>query len=53
MTRQERLLYVNTVIKASTDPQYSTEYNELIAKHRELFLRGIHTKVEFLPWHRW
>lgn len=53
MTREERQRYVNTVIKASTDPRYKTEYENLIAIHKNLFDRGIHDKDQFLPWHRW
>ena len=53
MTRTERLRYVNTVIKASTDRRYRRKYNQLISIHSGLFNRGIHDKQEFLPWHRW
>lgn len=53
MTRAERLLYVNTVIKASTDRRYRRQYNRLIGLHKRLFNRGIHDREEFLPWHRW
>ncbi|XP_078384982.1 putative tyrosinase-like protein tyr-1 [Oculina patagonica] len=53
MTRSERLRYVNTIIRASTDRRYSSEYNQIIGTHRRLFDTGIHDKQEFLPWHRW
>jgi len=53
MTRSERLRYVNTVIRASTDARYRREYNRIIASHRRLFSTGIHDKQQFLPWHRW
>ena len=53
MTRSERLRYVNTVIRASTDARYRSEYNRIIASHRRLFNTGIHDKQQFLPWHRW
>ena len=53
MTRSERLRYVNTVITASSDPRYRTEYNRLIETHRVYFNEGIHFREQFLPWHRW
>lgn len=53
MTREERIRYVNTVIKASTHRRYRRQYNRIIAMHARLFDSGIHSKQQFLPWHRW
>ncbi|KAJ7370850.1 hypothetical protein OS493_029394 [Desmophyllum pertusum] len=53
MTRSERLRYVNTVIKLSTDRRYRREYNRIVGIHKRLFNKGIHTRQQFLPWHRW
>ncbi|CAH3192675.1 unnamed protein product, partial [Porites evermanni] len=53
MTRGERLRYVNTVYRASTDRRYRGKYNRLIAIHSTNFMRGIHDRRQFLPWHRW
>ena len=53
MTREERIRYVNTVIKASTHSRYRRQYNRIIAMHARLFDSGIHSKQQFLPWHRW
>ena len=49
MSLYERRLYVTTVLRASTTPQY----RQLISIHKILFRTGIHQKDQFLPWHRW
>ena len=53
MTVQEKRLYVDAVITASTDPQYRTQYETLLGIHRTQFGSGIHAVDQFLPWHRW
>ena len=54
MTVEERRLYVDTVITASTRLPYKRHYQSLLVKHKQLFDSGIHRdKSLFLPWHRW
>ena len=53
MTKEERTLYVQTVIKASTHPAYKERYERLLTIHRNIFFSRIHELDFFLPWHRW
>ena len=53
MTVQEKRLYVDTIITASTDPQYRTQYETLLGIHETYFGEGIHAVDHFFPWHRW
>ena len=53
MTQEERVHYINTVFKASSDSAYKTEYEDFLIRHQQLFSEGIHKEKVFLPWHRW
>ena len=53
MTHEERVHYINTVFKASSDSAYKTEYEDFLIRHQQLFSEGIHKEKVFLPWHRW
>ena len=53
MTHGERVRYIFTVLKASKDSAYKTEYEDFLLRHRKLFYDGLHKEKIFLPWHRW
>ena len=53
MSYAERTRYVKAYLTASTKQPYKAAYTKLIAIHKQYFSQRIHTKHEFLPWHRW
>ena len=54
MTHEERVRYINTVLKASNDSAFKTEYEDLLLRHKKVFHKGIHSRGKvFLPWHLW
>lgn len=53
LSLRERRRYIQTILKASTDPTFKNDYDRLINDHRILFTSGIHERIHFLPWHRY
>ena len=53
MTEGEKRLYTDTVVRASTDRRYRSQYEALLDIHKIQFHSGIHEIDQFLPWHRW
>ena len=53
MSYTERVRYINTVKKASTNSAYKPTYDKLLTLHRTIFSSSIHQVNHFLPWHRW
>jgi hypothetical protein len=49
----ERVRYINTVKKASTDRAHKPQYDRFLTLHKTIFFTEIHELDFFLPWHRW
>ncbi len=52
MTQKEQGLYLKAYYTITTKEPYKSRYAKLIQLHEVNFMKGIHTKEEFFPWHR-
>ncbi|KAK3749700.1 hypothetical protein QZH41_014973, partial [Actinostola sp. cb2023] len=49
----ERLRFIRSLLTVTSKQPHKNEYDSLVSSHTRNFGRGIHTKKQFLPWHRW
>eukprot|EP00795_Rhopilema_esculentum_P007781 gene7781-13628_t len=53
MSKAEQIRFIRAFKIISTHRRYRPAYVRLIKLHEKNFMKGIHTKEQFFPWHRW